>query len=159
MYSLLSMLVQREVGEMREGAVKDELLSQMSHFMGYFSAGKKKKRKKKKTFKLGNFKSDDKSASGFSWNRPFVSFTAVLSWSLLKLYLTSSRKEQTRSSAFSSFVRDNMSFTLPQLQDFLSVLARVNNSPWGWPSVWRSFIVECWTIYRCVSKHQDCTLW
>ena len=55
MYSLLSMLVQREVGEMREGTVKDELLSQMSHFMGYFSAVKKKKKKKRKTFKLGNF--------------------------------------------------------------------------------------------------------
>lgn len=36
MYSLLSVPVQREVGEMREGTVKDELLSQMPHFMVIF---------------------------------------------------------------------------------------------------------------------------
>jgi len=41
MYSLLSVLVQGEVGEIRDGwMVKDELLSQMPHFMGYFSAEK-----------------------------------------------------------------------------------------------------------------------
>lgn len=36
MYSLLSVLAQREVGEMREGPVRDGLPSQMPHFMGYF---------------------------------------------------------------------------------------------------------------------------
>lgn len=38
MYSLLSLLVQGKVGEMREAKANDEPLSPMPHFMGYFSA-------------------------------------------------------------------------------------------------------------------------
>lgn len=89
--------------------------------------------KKRFFFFFLNLYSDDWSPPGFNWKRPFVSFTAVLSWSLLKLYLTSSRWEQTGSSAFRSFVRGNMSLTLSQLQEFLS--ARVNKSPEGSPCV------------------------
>lgn len=60
MYSLLSVLVQGEVREreMREGMVKDELLSQMPHFMGYISC-----QKKKKTLKMRNLTIDWRLAS------------------------------------------------------------------------------------------------
>ncbi len=55
--------------------------------------------------------------------------------SVTQCNLCSKERKQTKSSACSSFVRGNMSLTLSWLQDFRSVLARVNKSPWSWLSV------------------------
>ena len=47
---------------MREGAVEDEPLSKMPHFMGYFSA-----RNPPQPLNVGNYYSRDRSAPGSGW--------------------------------------------------------------------------------------------
>lgn len=124
-------------GAMREGTGEDELPSQMPHFMAYFFR-RRKTRKKVQIDKTSNLMINQHLASAEEAICLLHRRVKVeVCWSCVWLPLEG---EQTWSLPSCSFIRGNMSVTLSQLQDFLSVLARVNKPPWGWLSVCRSVV-------------------